>query len=337
MRTERVSAARHIVMRAGLAFVLTWFGIHELQDPGQWAVFVPSFVADASPVGINLLVLLHGFLLTVAGASVGLGIACRPGAILAVGLLTEVILGLIVDSGVSDLMVRDAGLLALAAALALDPVRVWHIDSVVGRAWPSPARQARGRAAKRGRLSPAPPASRWPQAGAAAILVSAVLALSVLLHATGSSGSAPSGSVALPAAASQATRAPAPPGNTPASAPPAAGTPAPQATPAPASSVRFDEWQWKPWSYQIYPGEPNADAKKALAGFQLIVDDQGDRALIKLKALSPRYRDSELYVDKGNTAYFVETSMRDDPADQENNLRDDGVIVVNPEGYILGR
>lgn len=324
-------------MRAGLAFVLVWFGVHELQDPGQWAVFVPSFAADASPIGVNQLVLFHGFLLTVAGASVGLGIVCRAGAALAFGLLTEVIFGLILDGGVNDLVIRDAGLLALAAALALDPVRVWHVDSLAGRVWPSPTHQVRGRAAKGARPRPTPAgASRWRQAAAGAVLVCAVLALSVLLHATGSSGSAPSGNVALPASASQAPGASPRASTNPVPSPPAQAA-TPQATPVPASSVRFADWQWKPWSYQIYPGDLSADAKKALAGFQLSVEDQGSRVLIRLKALSSRYRDSEVYVDKGNTAYFVETSMRDDPADQENNLRDDGVIVVNPEGYILGQ
>lgn len=324
-------------MRAGLAFVLAWFGIHELQDPGQWAVFVPAFVAGGSPAGVNQLVLLHGFLLTVAAASIGLGVACRYGAMLAAGLLAEVIVGLTVDSGVSDLVVRDVGLLALAAGVAADPVRYWQMDSLVGRVWPSRAPPLRGKAAKRAQPTPAPAASWRVQAGAATVLVCAVLALSALLHATGSSGSAPPANVSLPGATRQAAGPPPTPGATPPTASPAPAAAPPEATPVPASSVRFDSWQWKPWAYQIYPGEPGADAKKALAGFHLSVEEQGERVLIKLKALSPRYRDSQVYVDKGNTAYFVETSMRDDPADQENNLRDDGVIVVNPEGYILAQ
>jgi hypothetical protein len=40
-------------------------------------------------------------------------------------------------------------------------------------------------------------------------------------------------------------------------------------------------------------------------------------------------------VDRRDTAYFIETTMRDDPNDQENNLGDDGVIEVNPQGYIV--
>jgi hypothetical protein len=58
--------------------------------------------------------------------------------------------------------------------------------------------------------------------------------------------------------------------------------------------------------------------------------------VVYLKALSTRYRDAQYTVAKGDSAFFIETSMRDDAANQEKDLDDDGIIVVNPEGYILG-
>jgi hypothetical protein len=104
--------------------------------------------------------------------------------------------------------------------------------------------------------------------------------------------------------------------------------PATTATPAP--SVRFADWRYKQYAFQIYPGEISADGKKALAGFQLNLEDHGDTVRLLLKATSSRYKDAEYAVDKDDTAYFIETSMRDDPNDQEVNLRDDGVIEVDP-------
>ncbi len=57
--------------------------------------------------------------------------------------------------------------------------------------------------------------------------------------------------------------------------------------------------------------------------------------LLTFKALSSRYHDATVTVNKTNTAYFVETSMRDDPNGQENQFNDDGVVMVDPQGYVL--
>jgi hypothetical protein len=72
-----------------------------------------------------------------------------------------------------------------------------------------------------------------------------------------------------------------------------------------------------------------------MAGFDLSVQDQGNSVVVNLKALSSRYNDAQFTVAKGDTAYFVETTPRDDPSGQENDLNDDGVVVVDPQGYIL--
>ena len=198
--------------------------------------------------------------------------------------------------------------------------RSWHLDNLLpaffATAPPGPARGHVAAARRRG----------WPlKAGAGVGLLTAVLATGLALYATGSGGeSLPGGSVAA------LTNA---------------GTPVPQtsprassgslATPTQSPSVRFDDWRYKQYAFQIYPGELGTEAKKALAGFQLNLQDEGDSVLVLLKATSARYKDAQYTVDKRDTAYFIETTMRDDPNDQENNLRDDGVIEVDAQGYIV--
>jgi hypothetical protein len=319
---------RHVAMRAGLGFVLGWFGIQELRNPSDWAVFVPSFVADHSPVALNDLIILHGYLLIVSAAAVLLGLLYIGGCLLAMGLLSEVVLGLWLDGGVSDLVIRDIGLLALAGGLAIDPVRSWRVDNVLPRlASPSQPGKRSARTA-RGAL---PARAEWPtQAAAGVLVVAAALGLAVLLRANGSSGPALAGQSAISPPSSAASPSPeqtppAPSGVTPTPAP-SAGTP---------SSVRFDDWPYKQYAFQIYPGDISSQTERALAGFQLSVQDQGDKVRVTLKALSSRYRDAEVVIDKVDTAYFIETSMGDDPSNVENNLSDDGIIVVNPQGYIL--
>lgn len=330
--------ARHLLMRAGLGFVLAWFGVQELRNPADWAVFVPTIVADHSPVAINDLILLHGFLLLLAAAAIVLGVLYVLGCLLAVGLVVDISLGLWLDGGVSDLVIRDIGLLALTGALAVDPVRFWHVDNalptLLSRRQPVQPRS-------KGVKAPPPREPTWqPRAGAGAALLAVVLVLSSVLQATGSNGAILTGSEVSSLDTSSAAPTPRPAGAatagpTTASGPVPAGA---TATPVPstAPTVRFDGWKYKQYAFQVFPGPVSTDAKTALAGFDFSIQDQTDgTVLLNLKALSSRYRDASFTVDKKNTAYFVETSMRDDPNDAENNLNDDGLIVVNPDGYIL--
>ncbi len=353
---------RHVLMRAGLGFVLAWFGVNELRSPSEWAVFVPSFVVDHSPVAVNNLILIHGALLVVAAAFIGLGLVYVIGCLLAMGLLAEILLGLWLDAGVSDLVIRDLGLLTLSVALALDPVRSWHFDNAVsefplassmapggirtaaaalsplrllgalidmvfvGGAPSEPVISKRERSAQTS-SQVARPYVAWVNRSAAGVLVIGTVALLAFLLGAGNNGVTLAGSAVAPLSASPVRSAPA---SGSSSSPAAAST---QTT----TSIRFDGWRYKQYAFQVYPGEISADAKKALAGFVLSIQDQGDNAVLSLKALNPRYRDAQFSVTKGDTAYFVETSVRDDPNGQENNLGDDGVIAVNPQGYVVTR
>jgi hypothetical protein len=329
MRWDR-DGARHIVMRLGLAFVVGWFGIQELRSPSEWAVFVPSFVGHISPVAVNDLVLVHGFLLLLACCSIVAGLLYLPGCLLAMGLLAEILFGLWWDGGgISDLVIRDVGLFALAGALAIDPSRFWHLDNVLT----GPVEEAAGprpQRALRGEVGSA--VAAWmSRVLAATALCAGVVGAGVVLYETGSGATVPDISALTLAAAPSASSTPSAQVSAPNATPAAA---APSAIPA-SSSVQFSSWQFSQYSYQIYPGPANSDAQKALAGFSLSVQDQGNSVVVNLKAQSSRYQDAQYTVAKGDTAYFVETSLRDDPTNQENNLNDDGVVVVDPQGYLL--
>ena len=325
--------ARHLLMRLAMAFVLSWFGIQELHSPADWAVFVPSFISGHSPIAVNDLIIIHGFLLLVAAAAILFGVFHLLGSLLAIGLLFDIILGLWLNDGINDLVIRDLGLLGLAAALALDPLRFWHIERVLAERLSIRPRSRPAKAHKRpAKAPPMPQQPSWlARAGAGALLVAAVLGLSFLLRATGTNG------VSLPSSTAAISIGQAQPSPTPNAQP--SPTPNAQASPAPSATakppVRFADWPYQRYAFQVYPGAIGPDAEKALAGFDLSVQDKGDKVLLVFKALTSRYKDATVSVDKTNTAYFIETSMRDDPSSQENNLDDDGVIQVDPQGYIV--
>ena len=100
--------------RVLLGLVLAWFGYHELVQPSLWTGYVP--VVSASSLAV-LLVLAHGWLLLVLAVALIAGIAVRAVAAVSVVLLVEIVISLTMTSGLSDLVLRDLGVLGLAVCL----------------------------------------------------------------------------------------------------------------------------------------------------------------------------------------------------------------------------
>jgi uncharacterized membrane protein YphA (DoxX/SURF4 family) len=98
-----------------LAAVLAWFGYHELTGPGLWTGYVPA-VPSHSTLAI-IAVLAHGWVLLVLAVALAVGIVPRAAAAVAAVLLLEIVIALIVAGGLSDLVLRDAGVLGLAVTL----------------------------------------------------------------------------------------------------------------------------------------------------------------------------------------------------------------------------
>ncbi|HWG62637.1 MAG TPA: hypothetical protein VG253_13075 [Streptosporangiaceae bacterium] len=101
--------------RVLLALVLAWFGYHELVQPGLWTGYVPAVPATSSAAIV--LVLAHGWLLLVLAVALAAGIAPRLAAGVASVLMLEIVIALAVSGGLSDLTLRDVGVLGLALCL----------------------------------------------------------------------------------------------------------------------------------------------------------------------------------------------------------------------------
>ena len=101
--------------RVLLGLVLAWFGYHELVQPGLWTGYVPLVASGSALAAVA--VLAHGWLLLVLAMALICGIATRVAAAAAAGLLAEIVISLIAVGGLSDLTMRDAGVLGLAVCL----------------------------------------------------------------------------------------------------------------------------------------------------------------------------------------------------------------------------
>lgn len=102
--------------RVLLGLVLAWFGYHELMQPALWTGYVPG-VHAASGTAIAL-VLAHGWVLLLLAVALIAGIAPRVAAGLAALLLAQIVIWLWASAGLSDLTLRDVGVLGLALCIA---------------------------------------------------------------------------------------------------------------------------------------------------------------------------------------------------------------------------
>jgi uncharacterized membrane protein YphA (DoxX/SURF4 family) len=102
--------------RVILGLVLAWFGYHELVQPALWTGYVPV-VNSTSTVAV-ILVLAHGWLLLVLAVALIAGVAASAAAAVAALLLAQIVVWLIATAGLSDLTLRDVGVLGLALCVA---------------------------------------------------------------------------------------------------------------------------------------------------------------------------------------------------------------------------
>lgn len=102
------------VARLLLGLVLLWFGYHELVAPGLWTGYVP--VLSVTSHAAEVLVLAHGWVLLVIAVALLAGVASRLAAGVASLLLLEIVISLGV-TGLSDLVLRDVGVLGLSIAV----------------------------------------------------------------------------------------------------------------------------------------------------------------------------------------------------------------------------
>jgi uncharacterized membrane protein YphA (DoxX/SURF4 family) len=105
-----------------LGLVLAWFGYHELFQPSLWTGYVPLL---SGSVLLVLLVLSHGWVLLMLAVALVAGIAVRVAAAISALLLLEIVTALTLTNGLSDLVMRDVGVLGLALSLtAASPQRL---------------------------------------------------------------------------------------------------------------------------------------------------------------------------------------------------------------------
>ena len=109
--------------RVLLGLVLAWFGYHELVQPQLWTGYVPGVSAASSLA--TALVLVHGWVLLMLAVAIVAGVALRLAAAVAALALLQIVVTLTMTGGLTDLTMRDVGVLGLALVLMGDTRQRW--------------------------------------------------------------------------------------------------------------------------------------------------------------------------------------------------------------------
>ncbi len=91
------------------------------------------------------------------------------------------------------------------------------------------------------------------------------------------------------------------------------------------------------YAYQIFPGTLSTQARQALSGFSMQTQTDADGAtVVTLTAQESQYQSQQYTVKPGETLYFIEKSLGDDPSEsKDTNLGDDSSVLVDSNGYII--
>jgi hypothetical protein len=100
-----------------LGFVVAWFGMNELIYPHEWIAFAPSFLGDGV-LAVDLVV-AHGIILVACAVLLFFNFYRRIGASVLALIFLEILFNLIMQTGLSDIAVRDIGLCGMSIGLAL--------------------------------------------------------------------------------------------------------------------------------------------------------------------------------------------------------------------------
>lgn len=104
---------RYYLVITGISSLFLVFGIWELMYPGYWVNYVPeTFGFD-----VNLLVRLHGILLTAVGICVFTGYFARAASIVGTLAIGHIVVILLFSSGFNDLVVRDISLMLFTLSI----------------------------------------------------------------------------------------------------------------------------------------------------------------------------------------------------------------------------
>jgi hypothetical protein len=124
-------------------------------------------------------------------------------------------------------------------------------------------------------------------------------------------------------------------GSPSAAASPSAG-PSAAASPSAAAGPQLSSEPYAAYAYQVWPGSLTADGRLAMAGFTLTVTRQPGGITVKAVQDGQNMTGASHFYPGGAKVYVLDSSLGDEGGSVDYNVTDDGLIVTNAQGQVLG-
>lgn len=118
-------------------------------------------------------------------------------------------------------------------------------------------------------------------------------------------------------------------------APPGHAAP-PSASASPAAGPALSSEPYASFAYQVWPGPVSQDGQLALAGFVLKVTKQPAGITVNAVQDGEKMTAASHFYPGGAKVYVIDSSLGDEGGSVDYNVTDDGLIVTNAEGQVLG-
>ena len=93
--------------------------------------------------------------------------------------------------------------------------------------------------------------------------------------------------------------------------------------------------QYASYAYRLYPGQPDAQATAATAGFHIEVTPGPSTIKVTVSGAGVKNGSQTLTYPASDRVYFIEASFGDDSSNAEYNFGDDGIVVTDATGRIV--
>ena len=94
--------------------------------------------------------------------------------------------------------------------------------------------------------------------------------------------------------------------------------------------------QYAPYAYQLYPGPQSPEARLATAGFSVRVTPVGGTITVSVSATGTTQGAQTTTYPASDHVYFIEATFGDDSGNSEYNYGDDGIVVTDSKGHLVG-
>jgi len=131
--THFIEEHRHygtFIARVGIAAVFLWFGIDKFVHTDNWIGWVPMWMQTLIPISLTSFMYIQGLIEALAGFLLLIGYKMRFAAFLAVITLLGIELAMF-GTGQTEIMLRDAGLLAASLSLFITGSDCLSVDCMI--------------------------------------------------------------------------------------------------------------------------------------------------------------------------------------------------------------